>query len=181
MIEFDKLNIGPLDRTYDRGAFCCGKTPIDNYVKNNIRKEHEAYNVRVFVASYIDSTEILGLYALTIKSVDPQKVSAEAQKQFGRVESVPTIYLSCIAVNQAVQGKGIGYFLMMNALNRALEISENAGVFAVTLEAIDEEVAKKYEGYGFERFIDGELDMFMPLKTIRDAAMATNDASHSVG
>ncbi len=172
MIDATSLVIKPLDSSFNRGAFCCGTTPIDNYVKNNVRKEHDLYKIRAFVAHEDGSKDIVGLYSLTIKSLDPDEVSEEAQGKFARVKSVPAIYLACIAVHGEYQGGGVGYRLMQDVFERSLAIAENAGVYAIALDAINEDVAQKYERYGFERFIEGELKMFIPLQLIRDAASA---------
>ena len=41
------------------------------------------------------------------------------------------------------------------------------GVYALTLEAINEEKSRTYEKWNFIRFLDDELLMFIPLTTIR--------------
>ena len=59
---------------------------------------------------------------------------------------------------------------MQDAMSRTLVIADNAGTYALTLDALDENLAAYYgKKYGFERFADGGLEMFLPLGTIRQA------------
>lgn len=68
------------------------------------------------------------------------------------------------------KGKGIGELLIQDAFSRALSIAENAGAYALALDALDENIAEIYSAYGFEKFVPDELKMFIPLKTIREAS-----------
>jgi hypothetical protein len=56
---------------------------------------------------------------------------------------------------------------MMHAFGRTLDVAEIVGVYALTLEAINEEKAKQYERWNFARFIQDELLMYIPVATIR--------------
>jgi hypothetical protein len=55
----------------------------------------------------------------------------------------------------------------MHAFGQTLKVAERVGVYALTLEAIDESKAKTYAKRDFQRFVDGELLMYIPLATIR--------------
>lgn len=164
--------IEPLDRAHDRGAFSCEEDRLTNFLKVNSRRDNEAYKVRVFVACEPESKKVLGFYSLVLTALVPEEVSEEAREKFGRVKATPAIYLAMIARDGSMLRRGVGEQLMEDAFNRALLISEHAGAYAVALDALNERVAQIYEGYGFERFIEGELKMFIPLKTLRIAQQA---------
>lgn len=62
------IQIEPLDQTHDRGAFCCASTSkIQNYCRNNARKDHDLYKVRVYVAVRPETKRVLGFYSLVLK------------------------------------------------------------------------------------------------------------------
>jgi GNAT superfamily N-acetyltransferase len=164
------IDIQPLDQTHDLGAFCCASTPkIQNYCRNNIKKDHKLYKVRAYVAVAPGTKKVLGYYTLVLKSLVPEDVSETAQDKFERVASVPAIYLGMIGVTDDCAGGGIGKKLMGHAIQKALEISELAGAFALALDALDEEVAALYTAVGFEFFTAGKLQMFLPLSVARAA------------
>jgi GNAT superfamily N-acetyltransferase len=166
-INLDDLDIRPLDPSISRAAFCCGNDRIDNFFKNNARKQHDVHRVRVYVAHY--EGEAVGYYYLVAATHPPEKVSAEAIEKFGRVNATPSVYLGMIGTHGPWQGNGIGKILMLHAMQKTLEVASLIGIYALTLTAIDEETAKRYERWGFTRFVEGELDMFIPITTIRDA------------
>jgi hypothetical protein len=61
---------------------------------------------------------------------------------------------------------------MLHAMKKTLEVSDLIGIYALTLTAIDSDTANRYAKWGFVPFIEGELDMFIPLGTIRTALTA---------
>jgi GNAT superfamily N-acetyltransferase len=168
------VNIEPLDQTHDLGAFCCASTSkIQNYCRNNVKKDHKLYKARAYVAVAPENKKVLGYYTLVLKSLVPADVSETAQNKFERVASVPAIYLGMIGVTDECAGGGIGKKLMAHAIQKALEISELAGAFALALDALDEEVAALYTAVGFELFTAGKLQMFLPLSVARAARAGT--------
>ncbi len=64
--------------------------------------------------------------------------------------------------------------MMLDAMNKTLEIAERCGVYAMILDAVDAEKAEFYRKLGFYFFLEGELSMFMPLSEIR-AALSTSE------
>ena len=64
------------------------------------------------------------------------------------------------------QGQGIGEFLLMDALHRALAQSAEIAAAAVVVDAIDAGAAKFCKHFGFVTFpsIDGRL--FLPMEAI---------------
>mgnify|MGYP001954917750 CR=1 FL=1 len=167
-IDLAKLIIKPLDPSLDRAAFSCGVRTIDNWFRNNARKHHEAYKVRTNVGLY--EGRIVGFYSLAAAGSAAEAISEEARQMFERVKVAPCIYLSMIGVDKQFQGKGIGKTLMVDAMRTTLRVAEMVGVYALILDALDKEVAKRYERWGFEYFIEGALRMYIPLSQIREAA-----------
>ncbi len=163
--------ISPITRLHKRSSFVCEEQRITNYFINNARKEHDLYKVRVFVACEPDSLVAIGFYSLVITSVALKESPEEAQEKFERVDAMPAIYLAGVARHLDQKGKGVGKALLEDAFKRALLISEHAGAYALVLDAKNEKLANIYEGYGFERFTDESLKMFIALKVLRDAAI----------
>ena len=163
------VHIKPLGKER-RGGFCCGVITIDNFFKNNAKKDHKNYKVRVFIAVAEGEECPVGFYSLCLTTYVPASVNGEAQAQFERVNAVPAVYLAMIGVREQYKGQGIGKQLMKDAFNRALNIAENAGTYALALDAYDESVAKYYEEkLGFSRFVEGNLKMFIPLSVLRSS------------
>ncbi|MBL8205076.1 MAG: GNAT family N-acetyltransferase [Blastocatellia bacterium] len=74
--------------------------------------------------------------------------------------------LARLAVDVNQQGRGIGEFLLLDVLRRAVIISEQTGLYAVVLDALNERARKFYLQYGFEELVDDPLHLFLPIETI---------------
>lgn len=121
--------------------------------------------MRVFVACEDGEKRVLGFYSLVTSTLE-----AKTFPGFGK-RLIPAVYLAMIGVRQnwREQNKGTGTALMVDAFNRTLAIAEHAGVYCLWLDAMDEDVARFYEGIQFQRVREGELRMYIPIQTIRDA------------
>ena len=161
--------VEPLNSGHNRENFSCEVDKITNYCKFNARRDNDAYKVRVFVACESGTQDVIGFYSLVLTALVPSEVSDEAEGKFGRVNVVPAIYLAMVGRAIEHKGRGVGEALLVDAFKRSLAISENAGTYALALDALNEKVATIYEGYGFEYFTDGELKMYITLKLLRDA------------
>ena len=71
-----------------------------------------------------------------------------------------------MAVDKQMQGKKLGETLLMHALNKAVRVTSEMAIFAVRVDALDEEAKKFYLRYGFIPFKDKELSLLLPMKTI---------------
>jgi GNAT superfamily N-acetyltransferase len=140
---------------------------IENYFRNNVKKNNDAYMVRAFVACEGNSVEVIGFYYLCLTSYQWDVVDSKAAEKFERVEAVPAVYLGMIAAHTDYAKQGIGKLLMGDAIKRTLAIADNAGTYALALDALDESLVAYYESqFGFQRFKDGGLEMFLPLATM---------------
>ncbi len=169
--DISRVHIRPLRGDHVRGGFCCTVQKIENYCKNNIRRQHDAYQVRAYVACEAESLDVLGFYYLCLSSLKCGKLDDASDGKFERVDAVPVVYLGMIAVHREWARSGIGKMLMAHALKITSEIAERAGTYALTLDALDKDLVEYYKGFGFQPFKNGEtgLEMFLPIGTIMQA------------
>lgn len=80
---------------------------------------------------------------------------------------VPVVLLGRLAVDRSFQGKGLGAFLLIDALRRALYISEQVGIRAVEVDAIDDAARRFYLKFGFRSLLDDSRHLMMPMHEIR--------------
>ena len=163
--EPQQFEIQPLDLTHDREAFCCGNDYIDDWCKRKAHKDHEKYKSRVFVATEKGQLQVVGIYCLTIRSLQPKRIPDIG---FGR-RDIPAIYFATLGVSQTFAKRGLGTALMTDAFQRVLRVSEEVGTYCLWLECVDEPTVHFYNSLGFQRIEKSKLDMYVPLETIRDA------------
>ena len=63
---------------------------------------------------------------------------------------VPVMVLARLAVDTQAQGKQLGGALLQDAVNRAVAVSQNVGVRALLVHAMNERAKQFYEYYGFQ-------------------------------
>ena len=63
---------------------------------------------------------------------------------------VPAVLLARLAVDASVQSRGLGSFLLRDALLRAASAAERIGIRVVLVHALDARARAFYERWGFE-------------------------------
>jgi GNAT superfamily N-acetyltransferase len=76
------------------------------------------------------------------------------------------VLIGRLAVDRIWQGQGLGSRLLVDALMRALRISQEVGVYAVRVDALDAKAREFYLSHEFLPFQDVELSLFLPIATI---------------
>ena len=120
---------------------------------------------RTFVLVRLAHPRVYGYY--TISSSKIAKASLSIEEQFSANYPVPAILLGKLAVDSGQQGKGLGEFLLMDALKRCQTISEQIAVRGVEVDALDERAESFYLQYGFQRLTDRPLHLYLSMRVIR--------------
>jgi GNAT superfamily N-acetyltransferase len=113
-----------------------------------------------------DADAIKGYYTLSASSIKrdsfPENLSKKLPLSY---QDLPTVLLGRLAIDKSLQGQGYGEIMLIDALKRCFEISENLGTIAIVVDPIDEKAQRFYERYGFVQ-LPGSEKMFLPMKTI---------------
>lgn len=152
---------------HDRKAFSCGKKMLDDYFYYQAGQDIKRRLSVCFVYPYLEAGLVRGYYTLANNSI-PQSWIPEAftKKLPWSCKSIPTTLMGRLAVDTRFQGQGTGKMLLIDALRRSYEASEQAGSFAVVVDPVDEEASRFYEKYGFLTLPDSGK-MFIPMKTVK--------------
>ncbi len=77
--------------------------------------------------------------------------------------------LGRLAVDRRHPGKGLGPAFLREAMTRTLKVTNNAGVRALIVHAIDDDAICFYARYGFQLFPPETRTMFLPIECIAAA------------
>lgn len=169
--------IEPFDpKRHDRSTFSCGTDRLDNFLKRTAKKHQAGGFTRVWVATDGREPRVLGYYALNAHSLQAVDLPQALVRKAPRFGGIPAVYLSMIAVDRRYQGRGLGRFLLADALKRSVAAAVQIGVKAVVLDAIDDggpEVVERrrafYAAMGFRSFPSLPSRMFILVETVRDS------------
>lgn len=131
------------------------------YASQNAKKNMS----RTFVAVNNSGT-VGGYYSLSSAAIAIEDLPESKRKKLPRYP-VPAATLGRLAVDKQFQGEGLGSGLLIHALKRVEKASDELGIHAVIVEAIDENAKAFYVRHGFEPFVDQPLNLFLPLDAIR--------------
>lgn len=162
--------IEPLGPQHDRNSFACGKEPLDRFLKQQARQEASRYASAPFVAvSSHDETSprgIHGYYTLAAFGIDPGELPEAVVKKLPRYPLLPATLLGRLAVDETQRGRGLGEFLLMDALHRAYRQSSQIAAVAVVVDAIDDEASRFYRHFNFDELPDRTNRLYLPMKAI---------------
>lgn len=156
----------PLDKSHDRAGFTSGAPDLDRYIRELASQDVRRDVARVFVALHEGSPAVQGFYSLGASSFAREKLVAEQARRLPHYP-VPAALLGRLAVDEGMQGKGLGAALLMDALNRLLLASQTVAVHAMIVDARDPEAAAFYRKYGFIPFADNAGQLMWPMATLR--------------
>ena len=167
MTDFQNFVIAPLNPTHDRTGFQCGVEALDRYLKKQAKQDIKRRIGRVFVSTKPDNPKVvIGYYTLSTLSIElnqlPEKIARKLPKH-----PVPVALIGRLAISNAAQGQGVGKLLLADAIKRTLAVSDQIAIYAMVVDAINDNAKGFYEQFGFSRLSDDSSRLFLPLISVR--------------
>ena len=155
-----------LTKKQDRTSFHCGQSSLDDWLRLRVSQFEKRDLARTYVAVRKGESRVLGYYAISNHRVTYTALPAEQAKGLLPID-VPVVLLGRLAVDQSVQGQGLGELLLVDALRRAQHIADQIGVRAVEVDAIDEKARAFYKKFGFVSLVDDPSHLYLPIQVVR--------------
>ena len=157
--------IEPLGPDHERTPFSCGKTPLDDFIRARVSQYEKRRLGKTFVAVPKGAKRVIGFYTIAVAAVAFELLPFHKSRKLPK-HPVPVVLLARLAVDQSSQGMRLGEALLLDALQRALDLSSGLGVHAVEVDALDEAAASFYIKYGFVPLMDNPLHLYLPITTL---------------
>ncbi len=152
---------------HDRASFSCGITALDAYIKDRATQDVRRNIAVTYVLARRNSNSIIGYYTISTTSIETTHLPEIITKRLPRYEALPAMLIGRLAVDRQYRGQGFGELLLVDALSRCFKLSLEIGAMAIVVDAKDEGAARFYERYGFRRFEDLPLKLYMPMAEIQ--------------
>jgi len=137
----------PLEAIHRLDEFECGEAVLDEWLKRRAMTNQMSGASRTFVVSDQDS-RICGYYAMAAGAVSHPMATSSVRGNMP--DPVPVMVLARLAVDHRAQGIKLGASLLRDAVNRAVVVSQNAGVRALLVHALHDRAKDFYEHHGFQ-------------------------------
>ncbi|WP_171208068.1 MULTISPECIES: GNAT family N-acetyltransferase [unclassified Ruegeria] len=174
LTEASPIEIRKFDgKTHDRSAFDSGHERLNNYLKTSATKLQKGDFTRIYVAVLPGQSEVLGYHAINFGELDARALEKVPRGAPAHMQ-LPVLFLGQIAVTKGAMGVGLGGILMHHVFEKAVQLADQAGCWAIILDAVDDDgeaaFQKRiswYEAFGFRRMPSKTCRMFMTLKDVR--------------
>ena len=157
--------IEALARFHDRSRFECGSEALDRYIRRQASQDARRRVTRVFVATPEGGTEVAGFYTLSAGSLERSALQPKEARRLPHYP-VPVALIGRLAVDGRWRGQGLGSALLADAFRRVIRASEALAIYAVIVDAKDEQARKFYERLGFVPLPDAGRRLFCPIATV---------------
>jgi GNAT superfamily N-acetyltransferase len=165
----------PLERKDPRDGFSCGVPSLDSWLVEHAPSADAVGSARTYVVIDEEQGRVVGYYALTVASLERDEVTGRASRGMPR-HPIRVMLLARLAVDESVQGEGIGATLLVDAMKRTQLVAEETGIRLLLVHAVNEEARSFYLHYGFEASPSDPMNLQLLVKDIR-ATIAESAAS----
>jgi GNAT superfamily N-acetyltransferase len=166
------LDPQPLSGEHRINGFECGVGSLDVWLVKHSRTAAGAGSAQTYVVIDAEQGRVVGYHALTVASIEHAEATPRARKSMPQYP-IPAILLARLAVDRSVQGRGIGAFLLRDAMSRAVSVAEQMGVRLLLVHAVNDNAQRFYERFGFEPSPTDRMNLQLLIKDIRAALDTT--------
>ena len=135
----------PLTARHLLDTFDCGEPSLDEWLKRRALANQLGGASRTFVVADAED-RVVGYYSLAAGAVSRNLATGGVRRNMP--DPVPVLVLARLAVERNAQGMQLGAALLQDAVNRAVSVSQNAGVRALLVHALDDKAKQFYLHYG---------------------------------
>lgn len=156
----------PLNKSHQRAAFDCGDAALNHYLQTTARQHQDKGISRTYVL--VDEAQperILAYMTLTVCEVLAEQLPPEWVKKYPN--RIPAAKLARLAVSKDCQRQGYGAYLLVEAIQKTLDVNEAMGLAGLFVDAKHAAARQYYLQFGFLAAPDQLENLFMPLKAIR--------------
>jgi GNAT superfamily N-acetyltransferase len=156
----------PLEAHHAIDTFDCGVASLDAWLTKHARQAAAVGSARTYVVTDRVQERVVGYHAVTVASVERDDATPRARKGMPR-HPIPAVLLARLAVDRSVAGRGIGAWLLRDAMRRTLSVADAMGVRVLLVHAISDDARRFYERFGFEPSPTDALNLQLLVKDIR--------------
>ncbi len=135
----------PLADHHQLADFDSGESSLDDWLKRHATKNQTNGSSRTYVVCEGDT--VVGYYCLAAGAIGHTEAPSSLKRN--RPNPVPVLILGRLAIHKDHHQKGIGTALLRDAILRAIQAAEIAGVTALLVHALSESARRFYRSRGF--------------------------------
>lgn len=135
----------PLADHHRLADFSSGEISLDDWLKRRAARNQTNGSSRTYVVC--EGDKVIAYYCLAAGAIGHAEAPSTVKRN--RPDPVPVLVLGRLAIHKDHQQKGIGTALLNDAIRRAIQAADIAGVTALLVHAISEQARRFYLSRGF--------------------------------
>ena len=145
--------------------FDSGEPSLDDWLKRRAARNQANGSSRTYVVC--DDNRVIGYYCLAAGAIG--HAGAPSSLKRNRPDPVPVLVLGRLAIHKDHHQKGIGTALLNDAIRRAIQAADIAGITALLVHAISEQARRFYLSRGFIESPVEPMTLCLMLATVEQA------------
>lgn len=155
----------PLADWHQLADFDSGEPSLDDWLKRRATRNQASGSSRTYVVC--EGPRVVGYYCLAAGALGHAEAPSALKRN--RPDPVPVLVLGRLALHKDHQQKGIGTALLNDAIRRAIQAADIAGVAALLVHAISEQARRFYLSRGFTESPVQPMTLCLMLATVDQA------------
>ena len=160
------MQVVPLDKKmHDRKSFDCGVEALNNYLRLMANQQSIKDNSRTYILEDEKKAgAIVGFYTLAMVSIDLNTLPKNLKNR--HLQSYSAGLIARLAVDKNYSKRGLGAWLLVDALKKLVIASDVVGFPMVVVDAKESAVSFN-EQFGFTAFKNEENKLFITVADVR--------------
>jgi GNAT superfamily N-acetyltransferase len=163
MIALDLTPPSPITVDQELAHFDSGELSLNEWLKKRAFKNHASGASRCFVLRA--GTTVIAYYSLSAGAISHEAAPKAMRRNMP--DPLPVLLLGRLAVDRRYHNQGIGQALLRDAMMRAVNVSGDAGVFALLVHALSDQAKQFYLSRGFVASPLQPMTLLMTIETVR--------------
>ena len=159
------FRVEKLTRGHAVDAFDCGQEALNRFLVRYALANQQANASQTYVGLADDV--VIGFHTLVVSEVAHADAPERMSRGLAR-HAVPVMLLARLAVSSQWQGRGVGAWLLRDAVIRTIRAADIARIRALVVHAKDKEARNFYRRFDFQDSPTDPLHLFALLKDLRN-------------
>ena len=155
----------PLSDEHQLADFDSGESSLDDWLRRRAAKNQANGSSRTYVVC--EGDRVIGYYCLAAGAVGHAEAPSTMRRN--RPDPVPVLVLERLAIHKSHHQQGIGTALLNDAIRRAIQAADIAGVTALLVHALSEQARRFYLSRGFIESPVKPMTLCLMLATVDQA------------
>jgi GNAT superfamily N-acetyltransferase len=152
-----------ISEEHDLAPFDCGVPTLNDWLRKRAVKNDRSGASRTYVLC--DGRRVVGYHCLATGAIDHDEAPNPLRRNMP--DPIPVLVLGRLAIDRRYQNQGLGHALLQDAVLRALQVAEIAGVVALLVHALSEGARRFYQSCGFVELPSQPMTLCLMMRTAR--------------